>query len=76
LWKDANSNFNEVAHLIKKDDIPFHAIHISSKEDAQKAPSPITTYALFHDGKYLTNEELKRDCKGMFIDQVEKTAYE
>ena len=38
--------------------IPFHAIHITSKEDAQNAPSPITTYALFCDGKYLTNEEL------------------
>jgi N-acetylglutamate synthase-like GNAT family acetyltransferase len=38
--------------------IPFHAIHITSKEEAQNAPSPITTYALFYDGKYLTNEEL------------------
>ena len=42
----------------KENDIPFHAIHIIRKEDAQNIPSPITTYALFHDGKYLTNEEL------------------
>lgn len=38
--------------------IPFHAIHITCKEEAQNAPTPITTYALFHDGKYLTNEVL------------------
>lgn len=36
--------------------IPFHAIHIESREVAQHAPTPITTYALFHDGKYVTNE--------------------
>lgn len=38
--------------------IPFHAIHITSKEEAQNAPTPITTYALFHEGIYLTNETL------------------
>lgn len=38
--------------------IPFRAIHITSKEDAQNAPTPVTTYALFRDGKFLTNEVL------------------
>lgn len=38
--------------------IGFHAIHITSKEEAQNAPTPITTYALFHEGIYLTNEVL------------------
>jgi N-acetylglutamate synthase-like GNAT family acetyltransferase len=42
----------------KENNIPFHAIHITSKETAQNAPTPITTYALFCDGAYLTNEEL------------------
>ncbi|MFA6666976.1 MAG: N-acetyltransferase [Bacilli bacterium] len=42
----------------KENNIPFHAIHITSKEVAQNAPTPITTYALFHNGQYLTNEEL------------------
>ena len=42
----------------KENGIVFQAIHITSKEEAQSAPTPITTYALFHDGKYLTNEEL------------------
>lgn len=38
--------------------IPFKAIHIKSKEDAQSVPSPCTTYALFYNGKFITNEEM------------------
>ena len=28
------------------------------KEEAQDAPTPVTTYALFYDGAYLTNEQM------------------
>jgi len=42
----------------KENGISFHAIHIESKEDAQNAPTPITNYALFHDGEYVTNEQM------------------
>ena len=38
--------------------IPFKAIHITNKEQAQSVPTPITTYSLFHDGEYLTNEQM------------------
>ena len=38
--------------------VPFRAIHIESREEAQAAPTPITTYALFRDGAYLTNEQM------------------
>ena len=38
--------------------IPFRAIHIDSREEAQNAPTPITNYALFHDGEYVTNEQM------------------
>ena len=38
--------------------IPFRAIHLESREAAQSAPTPITTYALFCDGRYLTNEQM------------------
>ena len=38
--------------------VKFKAIHISSKEEAQNAPTPITTYALFYNGKYVTNEQM------------------
>ena len=42
----------------RENDIPFHAIHIESREEAQNAPTPITNYALFHDGEYITNEQM------------------
>ena len=42
----------------RENDIPFHAIHIDSREKAQNAPTPITNYALFHDGEYITNEQM------------------
>lgn len=42
----------------RQENVSFKAIHISSKEDAQNAPTPVTTYALFRDGEYLTNEQM------------------
>lgn len=42
--------------LAKEHGVAFKAIHLQRKEDAQNAPTPITTYSLFHDGKYVTNE--------------------
>ena len=42
----------------KEQGVPFRAIHLQSKEAAQNAPTPVTTYALFRDGAYLTNEQM------------------
>ena len=42
----------------KKQNIPFKTVHIQSREEAQSAPTPVTTYALFHDGKYIGNEQM------------------
>ena len=42
----------------KEHNIPFRAIHIVSKEQAQNVPTPVTTYALFRNGEYLTNEQM------------------
>ena len=49
--------------------IPFWAIHIDTRDAAQGAPTPITTYALFHNGEYLTNEQMN-DAK--FLKLVSK----
>lgn len=38
--------------------IPFKAIKISTKSQAQQTPSPCTTYALFYDGEFISNEQL------------------
>ena len=36
----------------------FRAVHLQSRDEAQSAPTPVTTYALFCDGRYLTNEQM------------------
>ena len=46
----------EVENTAKEMGIEFKAVHITTKEQAQNAPMPITTYALFYNGEYLTNE--------------------
>ena len=42
----------------RENGIPFRAIHIGSREEAQSAPTPVTNYALFRDGEYITNEQM------------------
>lgn len=47
-----------VENVAKENNVPFKAIHLQTKESAQNAPTPITTYALFFNGEYLTNEQM------------------
>ena len=56
-----------------ENNIPFKAIHIETKEQAQTAPSPCTTYAMFYNGKFLTNEQFN-DKKFLKILGKEKIA--
>ena len=51
--------------------ISFRAIHIDSREKAQNAPTPITNYALFHDGEYVTNEQMN-DKKFLKLSTIKK----
>ncbi len=46
----------------KEHGIPFRAIHITDKESAQNAPAPVTTYALFRGGQFLT-QRIQSDKK-------------
>ena len=48
----------QIERIAKEKAIPFKAIHLQSKEEAQNAPTPVTTYALFLDGNYITNEQM------------------
>ncbi len=41
-----------------REGVEFKAIHLNAKEEAQNAPTPVTNYALFCDGEYLTNEQM------------------
>ena len=44
--------------IARERNVDFKAIHIGSMMEAQNTPTPITTYALFKDGKYVTNEQM------------------
>ena len=47
-----------VEQTAREHGVPFRAIHIQNREEAQNAPTPVTNYALFCDGEYLTNEQM------------------
>lgn len=47
-----------VEKTAKENGIMFKAILLDSKEAAQNAPTPVTTYALFKDGEYISNEQM------------------
>ena len=42
----------------KTRDVSFRSVHIQTREDAQDAPSPFTTFSLFYDGQLVTHEIL------------------
>ena len=65
-----NAKYVPVVEQTAKDwNVPFRAIHIQSREEAQNAPTPITTYALFYNGCYITNEQMNDK---RFIKLIEK----
>lgn len=43
-----------VQEAAKEHHIPLKVIHVTDRETAQTVPAPVTTYALFRDGKFLT----------------------
>ena len=56
----------------QKNGIPFKAVKIESRKDAQNVPTPITTYALFCDGEYVTNEQMNDKRFIKLLDGMEK----
>lgn len=43
-----------VEEVARERNISLKVIHITDREAAQNAPAPVTTYALFRDGKFVT----------------------
>ena len=44
--------------LAKTKGVDFQVTHIQSREEAQNAPAPFTTFSLFYDGQFVTHEIL------------------
>lgn len=51
--------------------IPFTLIKYQTAEQAQNAPAPFTTYSLFFDGAFVTNEILSEKKFIKFLDEIE-----
>lgn len=47
-----------IESIAKEKSVQFKAVLLQSKEEAQNAPTSITTYALFLNGNYITNEQM------------------
>jgi hypothetical protein len=47
-----------IENIAKSKSVPFSAIRFETMEEAQNAPTPSTSYSLFHNGTFLTNEIL------------------
>ncbi|MBR6091074.1 MAG: YoaP domain-containing protein [Anaerolineaceae bacterium] len=47
-----------IENIAREQNIAFRSVHITDRETAQNVPTPVTNYALFKDGEYVTNEIL------------------
>ena len=53
--------------------IKIQPVHIKSREAAQNAPNPFTTYALYRDGEFLTNEILSEKSFDKLLTRMNET---
>ena len=44
-----------VEEAARQHGIPLRVIHITDRASAQQVPAPVTTYALFRDGRFITH---------------------
>lgn len=47
-----------LAEMAQTHNLPLQVIQLTTTEEAQQAPTPCTSYSLFYNGKFLTNEIL------------------
>lgn len=59
-----------VQEAAREHGIGFKAIHIVDRETARNVPAPVTTYALFRDGKFVT-QAIQSDKKFLALAGVE-----
>lgn len=60
-----------VAEVAAEHGIALKTIHITDKETAQNMSAPVTTYALFHDGEYITHG-IQTDKKFLKLAEIAK----
>jgi len=60
-----------IAQIAKSRGLGIKLNKLESKEQAQNAPAPFTTYSFFHDGKFVTNEIFSESKFVKFVDSLE-----
>lgn len=58
-----------IAEIAKSKGVDFDLLKYETKEQAQNAPSPFTTYSFFYEGKFVTNEILSDSKFIKFLDE-------
>ena len=51
--------------------IPLKTVHITTRQDAQNVPAPVTTYALFRDGAFVT-QGIQSDKKFLTLAEIKE----
>ncbi len=59
----------QLEQTAKEHCIPFKAIRLETRDEARNAPTPVTTYSLFFNGRYVTNEQMN---EAKFLKLAEK----
>lgn len=59
-----------VQEVARNNGIPLKVIHITDKKSAQNVPAPVTTYALFKDGRFVT-QAIQSDKKFLKLAGIE-----
>ena len=60
-----------IEKLACNENVKLTAIHINDKDSAQNAPTPVTNYAVFVNGKYVTNEVLNENKFHKLLGEME-----
>lgn len=60
----------KVQDAAKEHGVPLKVVHIEDKETARSVPTPVTTYALFYDGKFATHA-IQSDKKFLSLAKVD-----
>ena len=58
-----------IQEAAKEYGIPLKVIYVADKETARNVPAPVTTYALFRDGKFLT-QSIQSDKKFLVLAEM------
>jgi len=62
---------SRVEEVAKEHNIPFKTIHVTDKTAAQNVPAPVSTYALFKDGKFVT-QAIQSDKKFLALAEIKE----